>query len=196
MNLLEQKILEYGTVLPGDILKVDNFLNHQVDTETMYWIGEEFYRRFSGHKITKVLTLESSGIAPAVMAAYFFQVPFVFAKKARSANLGTAGLYTAKVVSYTYGNEYTITCSEKYLGSEDHVLIIDDFLATGEASRGLLELCHKAGATVEGIGIWIEKGFQNGGRELREKGYHLESLAIIDEMKDDGTLKFRGSENG
>ncbi|MBQ1505386.1 MAG: xanthine phosphoribosyltransferase [Erysipelotrichales bacterium] len=191
MNLLEEKILKYGKVLPGEILKVDNFLNHQVDMDTMYWIGEEFAKRFKDAGITKVLTLESSGIPPAVMTAYELQIPFVFAKKAKSANLGNAGVYTSKVRSYTYGNEYTITVSDQYLGKKDTVLIVDDFLATGEAVHGMLELCEKAGAKVAGIGICIEKGFQNGGKDLREKGYHLESLAVIDEINDDGTLKFR-----
>ena len=190
MNELENKIKTDGKVLPGHILKVDNFLNHQVDTEIMTWIGEEFHRRFEKEQITKVLTLEASGIPPAIMTAYQFQVPFIFAKKAKSANISDENVFRSKVRSYTYGNEYTVTVAKRFLTSEDKVLIIDDFLAMGEACRGLIDICKQAGAEVAGIGICVEKGFQPGGKQLREEGYHLESLAIIEEMDEDD-LKFR-----
>ncbi len=191
MNKLEEKILADGRVLPGEILKVDNFLNHQVDMELMDWIGGEFRRRFGDCGITKVLTLEASGIAPAVLNAYKYNVTLVFAKKAKSGNLGTQDLYRALVKSYTYGNSFTVTVAKRYLSPEDKVLIIDDFLAKGEASSGMVEICRQAGAEIAGIGICIEKGFQPGGEQLREAGYHLESLAIIDEMDDQGTIRFR-----
>lgn len=191
MNKLEEKILNEGRVLPGEILKVDNFLNHQIDMDLMEWIGEEFKRRFGDCGVTKVLTLEASGIPPAVLTAYKYNVPLVFAKKAKSENLGSQDLYRSLVKSYTYGNEFTVTVVKKYLSADDKVLIIDDFLAKGEASKGLIDICRQAGAKVAGIGICIEKGFQPGGQKLRDAGYHLESLAIVDEMTDQGKLSFR-----
>ena len=183
MNKLEERILNEGRVLPGEILKVDNFLNHQIDISLMEWIGEEFKRRFGDCGVTKVLTLEASGIPPAVLTAYKYNVPLVFAKKDQD-------LYRAAVKSYTYGNEFTVTVVKKYLSAEDTVLIIDDFLAKGEACSGLLEICRQAGAKVAGIGICIEKGFQPGGQKLRETGLQVESLAIIDSMTDD-SITFR-----
>ena len=193
MNKLEERILSDGRVLPGEILKVDNFLNHQIDISLMEWIGEEFKHRFGDCGVTKVLTLEASGIPPAVLTAYKYNVPLVFAKKAKSGNLGDQDLYRAAVKSYTYGNEFTVTVVKKYLSAEDTVLIIDDFLAKGEACSGLLEICRQAGAKVAGIGICIEKGFQPGGQKLRETGLQVESLAIIDSMTDD-SITFRAQD--
>ena len=152
-------------------------------------LGKEMKEIFKDRKITKILTIEASGIAIASIAAQYFDVPVLFAKKAKSQNLGD-DLYTSVVRSYTYGKDYTITVSKKFIGSEDHVLIIDDFLAVGSAMRGLIDVCDQAGATVEGIGIMVEKGFQDGGKYLREHGYNLHSLAIIDSMED-GKITFR-----
>jgi len=182
MELLEKRILEDGTVRPGNILKVDNFLNHQLDIALLNEMGKEFKRLFADKKVTKILTIEASGIAIAAIAAQYFNVPVLFAKKAKSQNLD-GDLYTSVVKSYTYGKEYTITVSKKFLGSDDHVLIMDDFLANGAAMQGLLDVAKQAGATVEGIGIAVEKGFQDGGAKLRRAGYNLHSLAIVDSME-------------
>lgn len=189
MELLEQRILQQGQVRPGNVLKVDCFLNHQLDVELLDKIGEEFYRIFAGEGITKILTIEASGIAIASMTARHFNVPVVFAKKAKSKNLD-GELYTSKVHSFTYGKDYDITLSKRFLGAEDNVLIVDDFLANGKAMAGLLDVCKQAGATVGGIGICIEKGFQPGGAELRAAGYKLASLAIVESMSED-SLTFR-----
>lgn len=189
MELLEQRILQQGQVRPGNVLKVDCFLNHQLDVELLDKIGEEFYRIFAGEGITKILTIEASGIAIASMTARHFNVPVVFAKKAKSKNLD-GELYTSKVYSFTYGKDYDITLSKRFLGAEDNVLIVDDFLANGKAMAGLLDVCKQAGATVGGIGICIEKGFQPGGAELRAAGYKLASLAIVESMSED-SLTFR-----
>lgn len=189
MELLEQRILQQGQVRPGNVLKVDCFLNHQLDIELLDKIGEEFYRIFAGEGITKILTIEASGIAIASMTARHFNVPVVFAKKAKSKNLD-GELYTSKVHSFTYGKDYDITLSKRFLGAEDNVLIVDDFLANGKAMAGLLDVCKQAGATVGGIGICIEKGFQPGGAELRAAGYKLASLAIVESMTED-SLTFR-----
>ena len=183
MELLKRRILQDGTVKPGNILKVDSFLNHQLDVELLNEIGKEFKRLFAQKEITKILTIEASGIAIAAIVAQYFKVPVLFAKKAKSQNLD-GDLYTSLVHSYTYGKDYTITVAKKFLNEDDHILIIDDFLAVGKAMDGLLDVANQAGATVEGIGIVVEKGFQDGGKHLREKGYHLESLAIIDSMTD------------
>jgi xanthine phosphoribosyltransferase len=190
MELLKDKILTEGRVFPGQILKVDGFLNHQIDVTLMDRIGEEFYAAYRDRGITRILTIESSGIAIACSVARSFGVPVLFAKKSRSLNLGN-DLYTASVTSYTYKKDYQVTISRDYLSAEDHVLIVDDFLATGNAMLGLLQLCRDAGATVEGVGICIEKGFQDGGKILRDQGYSVTSLAIIDEMTDDGKIIFR-----
>ena len=190
MELLKNKILTEGRVFPGQILKVDGFLNHQIDVALMDRIGEEFYAAYRDRGITRILTIESSGIAIACSVARSFGVPMLFAKKSRSLNLGN-DLYTATVTSYTYKKDYQVTISRDYLSSEDHVLIVDDFLATGNAMLGLIQLCRDAGATVEGVGICIEKGFQDGGKILRDQGYSVTSLAIIDEMTDDGKIIFR-----
>ena len=190
MKLLEERILKDGQVRPGNVLKVDCFLNHQLDVELLDAIGAEFNRIFGNDGVNKILTIEASGIAIACMTARHFDVPVVFAKKAKSKNID-GDVFTSKVHSYTYGKEYEITLAKKFLGPEDRVLILDDFLANGKAMRGLLDVCKQAGATVAGIGVCIEKGFQTGGAELRSEGYKLASLAIVDHMDDDGSLTFR-----
>ena len=190
MELLEQRIREEGQVRPGNILKVDCFLNHQLDVELLDEIGKEFYRQYKDEGITKILTIEASGIAIACMTARYVHVPVVFAKKAKSKNLD-GEVFTSVVHSYTYGRDYDITLARKFLTPADKVLIVDDFLAVGKAMNGLLDICKQAGAQVCGIGIAIEKGFQPGGAALRAAGYRLTSLAIVDRMNDDGTLGFR-----
>lgn len=190
MKLLEERILKDGQVRPGNVLKVDCFLNHQLDVELLDEIGAEFKRIFGNDGVNKILTIEASGIAIACMTARHFDVPVVFAKKAKSKNID-GDVFTSKVQSYTYGKEYEITLAKKFLGPQDRVLILDDFLANGKAMRGLLDVCKQAGATVAGIGVCIEKGFQTGGAELRSEGYKLASLAIVDHMDDEGSLTFR-----
>jgi len=189
MKELEQRILKDGDILGGDILKVDSFLNHQLDISLLEHIGEAFYEAFKDDHVTKLVTIEASGIAIACIAALKFNVPVVFAKKAKSHNLGN-DVYTSKVHSYTYDRDYDITLSRKYLSENDTIVIIDDFMANGLAMEGLLDIAKQAGAKVAGIGICIEKGFQPGGQRLRDEGYKLVSLAIVDEMKD-GQIKFR-----
>ncbi len=189
MREMEERILKDGNVRAGNILKVDSFLNHQMDVAFLDRVGEEFYRLYKEEGITKIITIEASGIAIACMAARYFDVPVVFAKKAKSRNLD-GDLFTSKVVSFTYGKEYTITLSQKFLGKEDRVLIIDDFLADGMAMDGLVDICNQAGASIAGCGICIEKGFQPGGERLRGKGLRIESLAIVETMSDD-SLTFR-----
>ena len=189
MKLLEDRILQEGQVRPGNVLKVDCFLNHQLDVALLDAIGEEFHRLFKNDKITKILTVEASGIAIACMTARHFNVPVVFAKKAKSKNLD-GDVYTSTVHSYTYDKDYTITLAQKFLGAGDRVLIVDDFLANGKAMQGLLDVCEQAGAFVGGIGICIEKGFQPGGEQLRKSGYKLASLAIVESMSAD-SLTFR-----
>ncbi len=189
MKLLKDRILKDGTVMPGNVLKVDSFLNHQMDIDFLNEIGKEFRRRFSDVPVTKIVTIEASGIGIACITAQYFHVPVVFAKKSRTKNLDDE-LYTAKVQSFTHNMLYDVVLSRKYLGPEDHVLIIDDFLAKGCALKGLMDIVKEAGAVLEGAGIVIEKGFQEGGRDLREKGIRLESLAIIESMSDTG-LTFR-----
>ncbi len=191
MNFLEERILKDGIVKPGNVLKVDSFLNHQMDIALMDQMGEEFYRRFANEKVTKVLTIESSGIAIACSVARCFGVPVVFAKKAKSINLD-GEMYVAEVESFTHKNVNNVIVSKKFLQADDHVLIIDDFLANGCALQGLISITEEAGATVAGLGIAIEKGFQIGGRVIRNLGYHLESLAIVEAMDaETGTVTFR-----
>ena len=191
MNFLEQRIAKDGIVRPGNILKVDSFLNHQMDISLLDEIGREFHRRFSDRPITKVLTIEASGIAIAYPVAREFGVPLVFAKKAKSVNI-EGDVYLAEVESFTHKKKNQVIVSKKFLGPEDHVLIIDDFLANGCALRGLVAIAESAGATVEGLGIAIEKGFQLGGRVIRDLGYKLESLAIVESMDaETGTITFR-----
>lgn len=181
MNCLEERILKDGIVKEGNILKVDSFLNHQMDIELLDQIGAEFKRRFESKKIDKILTIESSGIAIACMAARYFHVPVVFAKKSQSVNLD-GEMYVAEVESFTHKCKNTVIVSKKFIVAEENVLIIDDFLANGCALQGLISIVQEAGANVEGIGIVIEKGFQVGGRMIRNLGYQLESLAIVDDM--------------
>ena len=181
MNFLEERIVRDGIVKEGNVLKVDSFLNHQMDIELLDEIGKEFYRRFAGKKITKVLTIEASGIAIAYSVARCFGVPMVFAKKAKSINID-GDMYTTEVESFTHKNKNQIIVSKRFLSSEDRLLIVDDFLANGCALQGLISIAEAAGASVEGIGIAIEKGFQYGGRSIRNLGYRLESLAIVDAM--------------
>ena len=180
MQLLKERILKDGKVKPGHILKVDSFLNHQMDVALFNELGREFARRFAGEKITKIITVEASGIGiAAIVAQHFGNVPVVFAKKTLSKNLD-GELLTAQVRSYTRGGVYTIQMERKFLSPDDNILIIDDFLAKGQALLGLLEIVAQAGAKVAGCGIVIEKGFQDGGQLIREKGVRLESLAIIE----------------
>lgn len=191
MQLLKDRILKDGVVKPGNILKVDSFLNHQMDIDLINEIGKEFKARFSDCPITKILTIEASGIGIACIAAQYFHVPVVFAKKSQSVNLD-GEMYCTKIESFTHKKVYDVILSKKFLGPEDHVLLIDDFLANGCALQGLISIVTEAGGTVEGIGIAIEKGFQNGGRIIRNLGYHLESLAIVDSMDAaTGSITFR-----
>lgn len=194
MRLLEERIMKDGIVKPGNVLKVDSFLNHQMDVSLLDAMGEEFHRLFAGKPITKVLTIETSGIGIAYPVARAFGVPLVFAKKCISINLD-GEVYTAEVESFTTKKIQNIIVSKKFLTSEDHVLIIDDFLANGFALQGLISLVEAAGGTVEGLGIAIEKAYQDGGRRMRNLGYHLESLAIIESMDPKtGEIIFRSQE--
>lgn len=191
MNFLEERIIKDGIVKEGNVLKVDSFLNHQMDVALLDEIGKEFYRRFKDKEITKVLTIEASGIAVAYAVARCFGVPMVFAKKAKSINID-GDVYTAEVESFTHKNKNQVMVSKRVLSSEDKLLIVDDFLANGCALQGLISISEAAGASVEGIGIVIEKGFQFGGRSIRNLGYHLESLAIVESMDADSkTVIFR-----
>lgn len=191
MKLLEERIRKDGTVKPGNVLKVDNFLNHQMDVELFNEMGKEFKRLFADRPINKILTIEASGIGIACIVAQHFQVPVVFAKKAKSINLD-GEMYVTKIESFTHKRVYDVIVAKKFLDKEDHILIIDDFLANGCAVLGLIDLIHSAGATVEGVGIAIEKGFQQGGDLLRAKGVRVESLAIVESMDaEQGTITFR-----
>lgn len=189
---LEERIRQQGTVKPGNVLKVDAFLNHQCDVALFDAMGAAWAEHFRGKPITKILTIEASGIGIACVAArHFNNVPVVFAKKAQSINLD-GEQYVTQVYSFTKQREFPVIVAKKFLSADDHVLIIDDFLANGKALQGLIELCEDAGATVEGIGIAIEKGFQGGGDRLREAGFDLDSLAIVESMDaDNGTVTFR-----
>lgn len=181
-NFLEERILKDGIVKEGNVLRVDSFLNHQLDVELLENIGKEFHKRFKSEKITKVLTVEASGIAIACFVAQKFKVPVVFAKKSKSINLSD-DVYSAEVESFTHKTKNTVVVTKKYISKNDSVLVIDDFLANGAALQGLISILNQAGATVAGIGIAIEKGFQPGGQFIRNMGYHLESLAIVDSME-------------
>ncbi len=189
MKLLKEKIMKEGRVLPGNIVKVDGFLNHQIDIALMQEMAKEFRRIFPDPSITKILTVEASGIAIGSITALEFGVPMLFAKKAKSDNI-EGGLYQSDIFSYTYKQRVTLMCSKDWLTADDHVLIVDDFLANGEALRGLIEIVEQAGAKLAGVGIAVEKGFQSGGAKLRERGINLHSLAIIDEASDN-TIRFR-----
>ncbi len=191
MNFLEQRILAEGIVKKGSVLKVDSFLNHQIDVALLDEIGREFHRRFAEKPITKVLTIESSGIAIACSVAREFGVPVVFAKKSKSINLD-GDMYVAEVESFTHKNTNLVVVAKKFLNEDDHVLIVDDFLANGCALQGLISIAHEADAVVEGLGIVVEKGFQDGGYRIRNLGYQLESLAIVEAMDAEaGTISFR-----
>lgn len=181
MNFLEERIAKDGIVKEGNVLKVDSFLNHQMDIRLFDEMGAEFKRRFADANINKILTIEASGIGIACIVARHFDVPVVFAKKSKSINID-GDMYVAEVESFTHKCKNQVIVSKKFLGPDDHVLIIDDFLANGCALQGLISIVQESGGTVEGIGIAVEKGFQNGGRIIRNLGYHLESLAIVDSM--------------
>lgn len=191
MNCLEERIVKDGIVKEGNVLKVDSFLNHQMDIELFNEMGKEWKKRFEGKNINKILTIEASGIGIACIVAQHFNVPVVFAKKSKSINI-EGEMYTAEVESFTHKNKNQVIVSKRFLNEDDHVLIIDDFLANGCALQGLIQIVQQAGGTVEGIGIAIEKGFQTGGRIIRNLGFQLESLAIVEEMNwETGEIKFR-----
>ena len=191
MKLLEERIRKDGIVKPGNVLKVDSFINHQMDTELISELGKEWKKLFADKNINKILTIEASGIGIACITAMHFNVPVVFAKKAKSINL-EGEMYTAEVESFTHKRTNQVIVSKKFLNEDDHVLIIDDFLANGCALQGLIQIVQAAGATVEGIGIAVEKGFQPGGRMIRNLGYHLESFAIVESMDaETGEIVFR-----
>lgn len=191
MNCLEERILKDGIVKEGNVLKVDSFLNHQMDIELFNEMGNEWKKRFEGKNINKILTIEASGIGIACIVAQHFNVPVVFAKKSKSINI-EGEMYTAEVESFTHKNKNQVIVSKRFLNKDDHILIIDDFLANGCALQGLIQIVQQAGGTVEGIGIAIEKGFQTGGRIIRNLGFQLESLAIVEEMNwETGEIKFR-----
>ncbi len=189
MRLLEDKILRYGKVYPGNVLKVDSFLNHQVDVPLIAALAQEIYQHYKDCAVTKILTIEASGILLAGMTAQLFHVPMLFAKKSAAKNMSDE-VFTAKVRSFTHGNDYTMVVSKEYLCRDDKVLIVDDFLADGNALKGLTEIVKEAGAQTVGAGIAIEKGFQKGGDRLREEGLRIFSLAIIDSMTEGG-ISFR-----
>ena len=191
MNFLEERIQKDGVVKEGNVLKVDSFLNHQMDIELFEKMGEEWKRRFNGKPINKVVTIEASGIGIACIVAKYFGTPVVFAKKSKSINID-GDMYVAEVESFTHKCKNQVIVSKKFLSPDDHVLIIDDFLANGCALQGLISIVNSAGATVEGIGVAIEKGFQIGGQTIRNLGYQLESLAIVDDMDaETGAITFR-----
>ena len=191
MKLLEERIRKDGIVKEGNVLKVDSFLNHQMDTDLFNEMGKEFKRLFADKPINKILTIEASGIGIACIVAQHFHVPVVFAKKSQSINID-GDVYSTKIESFTHKKVYDVIVSKQYIGKDDHILLIDDFLANGCALEGLINLVQSAGATVEGIGIAVEKGFQEGGKRIREKGVQLESLAIVDAMDSKtGEITFR-----
>ena len=191
MELLEQRIKKDGVVKAGNVLKVDSFLNHQIDIDLLNEIGKEFKRIFSDVEVTKILTVEASGIAIAAIVAQYFNVPVVFAKKSQSINLD-GSVYTTKIESFTHKRVYDVIVSKKYLSPEDKVIVVDDFLVNGCAADGLIDIIKESGAKLQGVGIIIEKGFQDGGKRLRERGIRVESLAIVDAMNDEtGEITFR-----
>lgn len=191
MKLLEDRIRKDGVVKAGNVLKVDSFLNHQIDIDLMNEIGKEFKRIFSDVEVTKILTVEASGIAIAAIVAQYFNVPVVFAKKSQSINLD-GSVYSTKIESFTHKRVYDVIVSKKYISPEDKVLVVDDFLANGCAADGLIEIINESGAKLQGVGIIIEKGFQDGGKRLRERGIRVESLAIVESMDDKtGEIIFR-----
>ena len=187
MQLLKDMISQKGKVFPGNILKVDSFLNHQIDTDFLNEVGKEYFERFKNDNVNKILTIEASGIGIACIAAQHFHVPVVFAKKNKTKNIAS-DVYSSNVVSFTHGREYTVIVSKQFLSKDDRVIIIDDFLANGCAMIGLIDIVKQAGATLVGVGAVIEKGFQGGGDKLREQGIRVESLAVIDSMTDDSII--------
>lgn len=189
MKLLEERIKRDGKVFEGNVLKVDSFLNHQIDVPFIRELGREWKRLFEGEEITKILTIEASGIGIACIAALEFGVPVVFAKKTKTVNI-SADVYTSKVESFTHKTVYDIIVSKEFLCKDDKILIIDDFLANGKALEGLIELCESAKAEVKGIGIAVEKAYQPGGNIIRERGYRVESLARVSSMSVDGGVQF------
>lgn len=191
MKLLIDRILQDGRSLPGGILKVDSFLNHQLDPNLMYKVAEEFSRRFAGKRFNKIVTIEASGIAPAIMMGYILQLPVVFIKKKQPKTMDN--MLVSEVKSFTKNRVYTVCISRNFLTPDDHVVFIDDFLAYGNAALGMIDLARQAGATIEGMGFIIEKGFQGGGDRLREMGYDVQSLAIIDSL-DDCKIMIRGNQ--
>ena len=190
MKLIRDRILKDGKVYPGGVLKVDSFLNHQIDSELLQETGKELFRLFGDENITKIVTVEASGIAIACLTAIHFRVPAVFAKKNKTVNISD-NLYTAEVESFTHKKTYPIVIDKAYITESDRILIVDDFLAKGHALMGLLDIARQAGASVAGAGIIIEKCFQGGGDTLRSQGLRIESLAMIESMSDDGTIIFR-----
>ena len=182
MELLKQRILQDGRCYPGGILKVYSFMNHQMDPMLLYKVAEEFIRRFEGEHINKIVTIEASGIAPAIMVGYILQLPVVFVKKKQPKTM--ENMLSTVVHSFTKDRDYTVCISNNFLTADDHILFIDDFLAFGNAAMGMLDLAKQAGATISGMGFIIEKAFQDGGKALRESGIHVESLAIIDNLDD------------
>lgn len=189
MELLEKKISECGKIFPGDVLKVDGFVNHLIDTDLMCEVGKEFYRLFADEGVTKILTIEASGIGIACLAARYFHVPVLFAKKSKSSNMAKDS-YVTKVASYTHNQVYDVVVSKEYLSPDDKVLVIDDFLAKGNALNGLIDLISQAGAKLVGCGIVIEKAYQDGGKLLREKGIRVESIARVASMSVEDGIKF------
>ena len=189
MELLEQRILTDGKVLPGDVLKVNGFLNHRIDVKFVCKLGKEFYRIFADCGVNKLLTIESSGIGVACLTAQFFDAPVVFAKKEKTSNI-SSDVWSAHAKSYTHKNEYDAVVSKEFLKKGDKVLIVDDFLARGEALEAMISLCEQAGAEIVGCGIVIEKKYQGGGDKLRARGVRVESLAMISSMTDDGKIEF------
>ena len=191
MELLEERIRKEGTVKPGQVLKVDSFINHQMDVKLFRAMAQQWKRDFADAGVNKIVTIEASGIGIAAIVGEEFDVPVVFAKKSQSINLD-GSVYTAKIHSYTHQRDYDVIVSKKYVGPGDRILLIDDFMANGCAMNGLIDICETAGATVAGIGIAIEKGFQPGGAELRARGYRVDSLAIVESMDDaTGRIEFR-----
>ena len=189
MKLLEERIRKDGTVKEGNVLKVDSFLNHQMDIDLFNEMGKEWARLFEGCPITKILTVEASGIGIACVAAQHFHVPVVFAKKTQSLNID-GEVYSTKIQSFTHKKVYDVIVSKKFIKPEDHILIIDDFLATGEALNGLTQIVEESGATIVGCGVVVEKAYQNGGKLIRDKGYQVVSLARVTAMSDDGQIEF------
>ena len=189
MKVLEERISREGRILPGNVVKVDGFLNHQIDTRLMGELADEFARLFDISQVTKILTAEASGIAMSAICAYRWGIPMIFAKKAKSDNI-EGGLFQSQVMSYTYKKQVTLIAAKDWLKPEDRILILDDFMARGEAIRGLIDIVKQSGAELMGIGIAVEKGFQHGGDKLRQEGYPIRSLAIIDGADENG-FRFR-----